>query len=78
MKLNDAVKIIIHETYKDKIPLAYFNYAESLTFNKRYEAAIKEFQNKQFASNKDLKDAVYFHIGWSFHELNKKDNSLSN
>lgn len=73
LELNDAYKILIHEAYRKELPLAQFNYAESLTYNKIYPKAISEFEILDLEPTDELIESYHLYIAWAYHESGKPE-----
>ncbi len=76
LELSDAYKILIHKYYKEHTPYfgPAFNYAECLTYNFRYNDAVKAFDEiKTDTITKSEKEDLLFYSAWACYKADKQE-----
>lgn len=76
IELNDAYKILIHKYFKNhtSLFLPAFNYAEALTYNFRYDDAVKAFDEiKTDTISKSEKENFLFYSAWACYKAGKQE-----
>lgn len=74
VQLHDGYKLLVNDYFRkqgnDFMPA--FNYAEILTYNHRYEAAVQAFNEIDTTglSQREMED-IYLYRGWSLYETNQ-------